>query len=64
MQHVPPGRIVPAAPPRHVRLFELIRQENLAGRDFRPRRRDDLHPILCAQFKSLAQKSLRPGLPV
>ncbi|WP_204114392.1 hypothetical protein [Shimia biformata] len=60
MQHVPRARFTAASPPRHARLFELIRQENLAGRNFRPKRDEAPHPILCANFIRQAEESLRP----
>ena len=45
--------------PRHARLFELIRQENLAGRSLRPEDSRPAHDIVADAIRNMACQSLK-----
>ncbi|MBR9841952.1 MAG: hypothetical protein GYB25_02245 [Rhodobacteraceae bacterium] len=63
MQHAPRDKFVPATPPRHARLFELIRQDeqaHIAFPDTRPSPNESpLTAAKLAAFRDLASQSLR-----
>ncbi|WP_243612784.1 hypothetical protein [Shimia aestuarii] len=63
MQHVMRDRFVPAQPPRHARLFELIRQDEQAHEACPPRLApEEDTPLTTAKltaFRDLASQSLR-----
>jgi hypothetical protein len=64
MHHIRRDRFVPAAPPRHARLFELIRQDGQAHTASAPKDRPSPNdtPLTAAKlaaFRDLACASLR-----
>ena len=64
MHHIHRDRFVPAPPPRHARLFELIRQDEQAHAASMPKDRPSpndtpLSAAKLAAFRDLACASLR-----